>query len=314
MTETGISRTRLPDPLPGRLETLDRLLPPKTRTLLSGTHPLSFLLFDRGIDLWEARWENRPFLVAEAGGHSFLPAPPYWTLPSGNSGGLEHSRFWKECARSLASWNNGVPGRLDGLPMGFGIPGCPPPRRSEVDYLLDRTGWIPLGGRSFRAMRWERNRLFRLRPDVRAVPWDNTFFSDAIILLERFFANRRERSKDPYILALLDDQRAAHEKALSHSDALGLEGWTLVSGHRLIGIEWYARGSGDAVCFLEARDPDITGIPVFLTLSYFEAHPDCRWINIQGSAGVPSLERAKSLDCPALAVPVHSQDLPPGVP
>jgi hypothetical protein len=314
MTDTGISRTRLPDSLSERLDALDRLLPPKTRTLLSGTHPLSFLLFDRGVDLWEARWENQAFLVAEAGGHSFLPAPPSWTLASGNSGALEHPLFWNICARSLASWNNGLAGRLDGLPLGFGVPGYPLPRRTEIDYLLDRTGWVPLEGRSFRAMRWERNRLFRLRPDVRAIPWDNACLSDAKNLLDLFFSNRRERTKDPYALALLDDQRTAHEKALTHWDTLGLEGWTLVSGQRLIGIEWYATGSGDAVCFLEARNPDFTGIPVVLTRFYFEAHPDCRWINIQGSAGVPSLERAKSLDCPALSVPVHSQDLPPDMP
>lgn len=314
MTGAGISRTRLPDPMPERLAALEELLPSNTRTRLSGTHPLSFLLFDRGVDLWVARWEDHPFLLLEAGGYAYLPAPPPWTIPAQRpvpTGTLERPDFWKDCAVYLASWNGGRPGRLEGLPMGVSVPAGSEPRRTETDYLLERGGWTSFEGHDFKTLRWERNRLFRLRPDLQARHWDDAFRPETKSLLDRFFADRREHTQDPYALALLDDQREAHEKALAQAPALGLEGWILVSARRLIGIEWYASGSQDAICFLEARDPELTGVPAQLTRSYFEAHADCVWINIQGSSGVPSLEQAKSLERPALAVPSYAQELLP---
>ena len=293
-------------PLRRRMETLlpDTLLP-----ALSNAHPLSLLLFDRGLTYLESFWEGKSFLTVESDGYAFLPAPPPWTLPPDGSSRrtLKEPRFWKTLADTLREKNKGIPAYLDGLPDTFPPQGFPDPELSEMEALLCASDWRHLSGPRHKTHRWEQNRFFRNDPDARVLPWDPLYRKSTLELLERFFSEKIQKSTEDQDRILLDDQWRAHEKALSSPGEMGLSGLVVLSKDRVCGIGWFAllpenRG---AIQFLEARDPGMTGISVLLTHHFFLYHPHAPLLNIQGDVQNKGIRHAKRLDLPCRLSPVY---------
>ncbi|MHB1606946.1 MAG: hypothetical protein ACYCTV_11260 [Leptospirales bacterium] len=301
--------SRIPSP-----DTISPLLPRFLQPFISTAHPASLLLFDRGLTFQIASWEGRPFLLLDSDGISFLPAPPPWSFPETgrpSSGDLSFPDFWDCLSETLQQWNGGIPGHLDSLPVGLRASGFHAPQKTETEYILHRASWERLQGMEFRNQRWERNRLLREVPDLRTLPWDNAFRFSAKRLIDRFFAFRSGKTDDPYARILLEDQHSAHEKAIEAFRDLGLTGLVLLSGRDVIAITWFALipEERSAICFLEARNPFLTGISVFFTQEFFRLFPSFQYLNIQGGSGMVGIEQAKKLDSPQACSPIHTQSL-----
>ncbi|MHB1287282.1 MAG: hypothetical protein ACYCYP_12155 [Leptospirales bacterium] len=295
---------------------VSHLLPRTLQPFLSTSHPASLLLFDRGMTFWKGSWNANFFLLLDSGGHFFLPAPPPWTLPEKghhSPGCLKFPDFWKCLSETLTGWNNGIPPHLDSLPVGLSAEGFQPPRMTDQEYILMRAPWETLQGTRFRAHRWELNCLRREYNAIQAIPWSPEYRIPAGKLVERFFASCRVKKEDSYTRLLLEDQYRAHEQAIDQSKDLDLTGVLLLSGTELLGISWFALLPDDqsAICFLEARNPDLKGVPTCLTQSFFRLFPKYDHLNIQGGSGVPEIEQAKQFDAPQSCSPIFTQSLFP---
>ncbi len=314
MMDNGISRTLISGPRYAVRIEISPLLPRGLQPFVSTSHPASLLLFDRGMNFWRGSWNAYPFLLLESGGHFYVPAPPPWTLrekghPS--PGSLKYPDFWKCLAETLTGWNNGIPPRLDSLPLGLSAEGFPSPRLTDTEYILMRAPWETLQGKRFRAHRWELNCLRREYNAIQAIPWSPEYRIPAGKLVERFFSSCRVKKEDSYTRLLLDDQYRAHEQAIDHSGDLDLTGILLFSGTELLAISWFAllEEEQSSICFLEARNPDLKGIPVFLTQSFFRLFPNYDQLNIQGGSGVAGIEQAKQFEAPQACSPTYTQTL-----
>lgn len=307
--ERGTSSSRLVSPDP-----IAHLLPRSLQPFISTSHPASLLLFDRGLSFQTASWKGKPFLLIDDAGIFFLPAPPPWSIPDAAhplSETLFYPDFWNCLSRTLQEWNGGIAGRLDSLPTGLRAQGFVTPEKTDTEYILHQTQWNTLQGRAFRNHRWERNRLFRNHPEISTAHWNTSYRLSAGKLIERFFSYRSTRSNDPYARLLLEDQYRAHEKALNHAEELGLTGLVLLSGMDVIAITWFALIPEEcsAICFLEARNPELTGVSTFFTQEFFRLFPRFLRLNIQGGSGIINLEQAKKFDSPQACSPIHSQSL-----
>ena len=314
MTTDRIDRTAIPGVRGSVANEISPLLPRILQPFISTSHPASLLLFDRDLTFWRASWQKRPFLILESAGYFFLPAPPPWTLPGAGHpepGSLGFPDFWSRLAQTLLEWNNGIPARLDSLPPGLSAEGFQSPQTTETEYIFLRSSWETLHGREFRAHRWERNRLRREHPALRAIPWSGEYLRPAKKLIERFIAFRRSKNDGHYSRLLLEDQYRAHEKALELSGEIGLTGLLLLSGTDLLGIGWFALipEEASAICFLEARQPEMDGIPVSLTQAFFRLFPRYGHLNIQGGSGILEIDQAKKLDSPQACSQINSQSL-----
>ncbi len=294
---------------------LESLLPSSLLPDLSNAHPLSLLLYDRGLTFLEGTWEGKPFLAVDSHGYTFLPAPPPWTLPPEGSSDkiLGAPRFWITLADTLLLRNNGVAGHLDGLPDTFCVDGFSRPDLSETEVLLASSDWNHLTGSRHKTHRWEKNQLFRKAPGALVRPWEPRFRRSSQELLERFFSEKAKKTTGDQDRILLEDQWRAHEKALASSEELGLSGFVVLSDGRVRGIGWFAvlpdrRG---AIQYLEAREPGLTGIAVLLTYHFFLFHPDVPLLNIQGDAQNPGIQRSKRLDLPCRISPAYRLGLDP---
>ncbi|EAY57635.1 MAG: hypothetical protein UBAL2_82410029 [Leptospirillum rubarum] len=290
-------------------ERMGSLLPDRLLPALSNAHPLSLLLFDRGLTYLEGTWKGNFFLAVESDGYTFLPAPPPWTLlPEGPSGRtLREPSFWRSVSEILLERNNGIPSYLDGVPDASKLQGFPAPELTETEFLLCASDWKTLSGPRHKTHRWERNRLSKIVPDARVLPWDPLYRKSAHELLARFRRERERKMRGDQEKILLEDQIRAHEKALSSSRDLGLSGLLVLSQDRVLGIAWFAvlpdrRG---AIQFLEAREPGLTGISVLLTHHFFALFPEVSVLNIQGDVQNQGIRRAKKLDLPCRLSPVY---------
>ncbi|KGA95219.1 hypothetical protein LptCag_2653 [Leptospirillum ferriphilum] len=290
-------------------ERMGSLLPDSLLPALSYAHPLSLLLFDRGLTYLEGTWKGNLFLAVESAGYTFLPSPPRWTLlPEGPSGRtLGEPSFWRSVSETLLERNNGIPSHLDGIPDASKLEGFPAPELTETEFLLCASDWKTLSGPRHKTHRWERNRLSKFVPDVRVLPWDPLYRKSAHELLARFCRERSRKKGGDQDVILLEDQIRAHEKALSSSEDLGLSGLLVLSKDRVLGIGWFAvlpdrRG---AIQFLEAREPGLTGISVLLTQHFFALFPGISVLNIQGDVQNQGIRLAKKLDLPCRLSPVY---------
>ena len=287
---------------------MESLLPDTLLPGLSNAHPLSLLLFDRGLSYLEGIWEGKSFLAVESDGYTFLPAPPPWTLsPKDRSGQiLQDPRFWRSLSEALLERNKGISSHLDGLPEGFGLDGFPEPELTDTEFLLCASDWKTLSGPRHKTHRWEVNRLFKSSPDARVLPWDPFYRTSALELLRRFLSERSGKNTGDQDRILLDDQVRAHEKALSSFEDLGLSGLLVLSNRRVLGLGWFAvlPDNRGAIQFLEAREPGLTGISVLLTRHFFEHFPCISLLNIQGDVQNHGIRYAKKRDLPCRMSPV----------
>lgn len=309
-------------PLNGSLESLllrmGSLLPEKLLPEVSTVHPLALLLYNRGLEFWESRWEGRPFLLVESGGFFFLPAPPPWTISPGDAGNhlLLHCGFWELVSRKLHALNGGLPGYLDSLPPGYAAPLPTPPVHADTEVLLCPGEWKNLSGHRHKSHRWEKNRLLREEPLARVFPWEPRFKKPVQAMLTQFFHKKTARSLGETEKLLLGDQCHAHHKVLSEFSRLGLVGLIAGSKDRVLGIGWFAvlRDGKGAIQFLEAREPGLPGVSVLLAEGFFSLFPEVPLLNIQGDAGSPGMRKAKRLEAPCRLTPIHRQTLDGAIP
>ncbi|MDA8060419.1 MAG: hypothetical protein M0Z37_08745 [Nitrospiraceae bacterium] len=305
--------TRLPYPPPSRYNSLCLLTSERRRMFFSTCHPVSFFLNARGIDFSIGSWLDRPFLLAESSGYHWLPFPPEWTLYDHDS----ENPFWAELSDWLFKLNDGLPGRVDNLPLGIRCLHSPasPPTLLDTERILLREPYLLAAGNRYKSHRWELNRLLRIDPDPGIRIWSDLSpppGKDEI--KSRFFEMRRKKARNEMDWLMVDDLEQAHLVAESQWKDLSLTGIILSLRGEAAAWQWLALSESgkNAVCFLECRDPEVGHVSAMMTRLAFQQFPDLEWINIGGDSGLPGLALAKDQDHPAILVPEYSQNLAGG--
>lgn len=279
--------------------------------LFSACHPVSFFLNDRGVDLSIASWNDRSFLLAQAGGYHWIPIPPDWILS-------DHdlcNPFFEAISEWLFDLNCGLPGRIDNLPIGVssGLPAHKAPIRQDIDRIILRDPYLRAAGNRYKSHRWELNRLRRVDPSPEIHLWTKGTLSPEINEIKsRFFRMRRQKALNELEWLLVEDLERAHLIAESQWDSLNLTGVSLFVRGQEVAWQWlaFSESKTTAICFLECRDPDINHVSAMMTHLVFQEFPDLSWINIGGDSGISLLALAKDQDHPGILVPGYTQSLP----
>jgi hypothetical protein len=248
--------------------------------------------------------EGYACLFARYGPHAYMPWPPL-------SGPDADPARWRDVvARAFRA--------MDGQPDADGaarIEGVDERERAAfedagydvfphaTEYVYCREALISLRGNRYKSKRWSWNDFVK-RHVFTVASWRPEDIEPCLDLYRRWREAVKRRRPDPLAIALAEDAEAAHRRALTEGEGLGLSGLVVrvdgvVAGYTAGGIV----RPGLFGIFVEIADPAMRGLPAYLFREFCRAQTGVEWITAMDDSDLPGLARAKRSYRPARLVP-----------
>jgi len=235
------------------------------------------------------------FIVAEQGGHFFMPLPPLTKTRT--------PEILKRGFALLAPLNPKAPSiRMEGLTEaealslkedGYVI------HTKNPEYVYSRKALVDLLGDPYKSKRNLYN-YFTKHYSYSYVPYDIRDFWACLHLLKKWQSKKIQKVGDPYTLALLEDATFIHSEVLLQGKKLQGEGRVVKIGGEVQGYTFgYPLDTKTWCVLLEIADPEIKGLSQFLFREFCKEKETFEWVNAMDDSDLEALRKAKESYSPS---------------
>lgn len=184
--------------------------------------------------------------------------------------------------------------------MGLGV------RLNTYEYVYRREALVGLHGDAYKSKRWAINSFLR-HYQATFEPYAPEDFLQCVELLDDWKSMRREKFKDSYYQALMEDATSAHCRAMEHSQALGLVGRVVKMNGRVKSYTFGFELRPSLFCvLLEVCDLRVKGLSQFLFWRFCKELEKYTCINVLDDSGLENIRRVKESYHPERLVPSYT--------